>query len=593
MSVDLAPPSTASSTPTVTVGEPDGAVRPAPDLEDRLRGHLATLSGGQSPWPVLQAWEDWALRLAMSPSRQIDLWSRASEAMASLWRQGSCGGDQTWAFRPEPGDRRFRDPCWGQPPFSLFAQAQLAAEAQWRAATSGASGAAALHSRRMEVLGRFALNALAPLNFAWTNPKVIEAAWRTGGLNFVIGAALLAEDFARLAGGEKLKGMEAFKVGETVAATPGQVVFRNELMELIQYAPATPQVRREPILITPAWLMKYYVLDLAAPNSMVRYLVDQGFTVFIVSWKNPGPELRDTGFEDYRRQGVAAAIDVVGRIVPGEKIHAVGYCLGGTTLAITAAAMDRDDDKRLASLTLFAAQTDFEEAGELMLFIDESELTVLEDMMHVQGYFDTRPMAAAFYALRANEMVFSKLVDRYLLGDPAGPGDMDAWLADPTRLPERVHREYLRRLVLDNSFAHGDYQADGRAVALKDIQTPTFLLGAERDHVADWRLIYRTGVQSLADTTFVLTGGGHASGVVSPPGKAGAYYRLGADVGGGGDPDAWFDATPKRDGSWWPEWVRWLDARSSAERTPPPITGRPEAGLAPLAPAPGTYVLEA
>ena len=411
-------------------------------------------------------------------------------------------------------------------PFSLLAQAQLAAEAQWHAATRDIPGMGRHHAKRVDFLGSLMLNALAPVNFAWTNPAVLDAAWRTAGANFAAGAALLAEDVARLARGKQLKGLEEFKIGENIALTEGKVVFRNELMELIQYAPTTPQVREEPLLIVPAWIMKYYVLDLSPANSLVRYLVDQGFTVFMISWKNPGAELRDTSFDDYRSKGVMTAIDMIGEIVPGRKLHAVGYCLGGTILAIAAAAMDRDHDDRLASLSLLAAQTDFEEAGELMLFIDESQLALLEDMMHVQGFLDTRQMAGAFSVLRANEMIFSQFVERYLLGQPRTPTDLDAWLADATRMPARMHSEYLRQLFLDNSFAHGNYLVDGRAVALKDIKTPLFALGAERDHIAPWRSVYKVELYSSADTEFILTGGGHNSSVVSPPGKTGAYYRI-------------------------------------------------------------------
>jgi polyhydroxyalkanoate synthase len=340
--------------------------------------------------------------------------------------------------------------------------------------------------------------------------------------------------------------------------------------------------------------MKYYILDLTPPNSLVRYLVDQGFTVFIISWKNPGAELRDASFDDYRRKGVMAALDAVGEAVPGEKAHAVGYCLGGTVLAIAAAAMDRDNDERLASLTLLAAQTDFEEAGELMLFIDESQLALLEDMMHVQGYLDARQMASAFYALRANEMLFSKLVERYLLGEPHPPGDLDAWLADATRMPARMHGEYLRQLFLENRFAHGRYRVDGRAAALKDIRTPIFALGAERDQIAPWRSVYKVELYGSADTTFVLTGGGHNSSVVSPPGKVGAYYRVSTVKAGGDyvDPDVWLASVPKSDGSWWPEWVRWLEAHSSSPRTLARAAGGAGGESALLPPAPGSYVME-
>lgn len=590
------PTAQASNRPAGPTAAGDGAVAEVMgELDRRLRGRYAIATGGQSAWAALQAWEDWAHHLMEAPGRRLELWRRAGQAALALARQPPTGAAQDdWAFRPEPADRRFRHPGWTTGPYHLLAQAQLAAEAQWRAATSEVRGMEAHHARRVEFLGRFALNMLAPVNFPWTNPQVVEAAWRTGGGNFAAGAKLLAEDLSRLSRGEKLKGLEAFRVGETVAITPGQVVFRNELMELIQYAPTTPTVRREPILITPAWIMKYYILDLTPPNSLVRHLVEQGFTVFIISWRNPGAEMRETSFEDYRVKGVLAAMEVVGRIVPGEKLHAVGYCLGGTVLAIAAAAMDRDGDRRLASVTLLAAQTDFEEAGELMMFIDESQLARLEDMMHVQGYLDARQMASAFYALRANEMVFAKLVERYLLGEPAPPGDIDAWLTDPTRMPARMHAEYLRRLFLENSFADGHYQVDGRAVALKDIDTPIFALGAERDHIAPWRSVYKVELFGSASTTFVLTGGGHNTSVVSPPGKPGAYYRVSRSEAGGDyvDPDQWLASTPRMDGSWWPEWVNWLDERSSAERVAPPSLGRPDADLPPLGAAPGRYVPE-
>ena len=564
------------------------------EFDRKLRGHLGILLGGQSPWAALQAWEDWAFHLMLSYGRQIELRELASEAASSFYRTPLTSEAQGGDLGPKSDDRRFRDPGWKRPPFNLLAQAQLAAEAQWHAATRDVPGMARHHAKRVDFLGSFILNTLAPGNFAWTNPTVLEAAWRTAGANFAAGASLLAEDLVRLARGERLKGLEVFKIGENIALTEGRVVFRNELMELIQYAPATSQVREEPLLIVPAWIMKYYVLDLSPGNSLVRHLVDQGFTVFMISWKNPGAELRDTSFDDYRSKGVMTAIDTINRIVPGRKLHAVGYCLGGTILAIAAAAMDRDHDDRLASLSLLAAQTDFEEAGELMLFIDESQLALLEDIMHVQGFLETRQMAGAFYVLRANEMIFAQFVERYLLGEPGTPTDLDAWLADPTRMPARMHSEYLRQLFLDNSFAHGNYLVDGRAVALKDIKIPIFALGAERDHIAPWRSVYNIELYSSADTEFVLTGGGHNSSVVSPPGKAGAYYRISTCDASGKyvDPDTWLASATQRQGSWWPEWMRWLDAHSSCARVSPSFLSNTGGGLPSYGPAPGSYVFQ-
>jgi polyhydroxyalkanoate synthase len=584
-------PATHSDAGTALSGHSTSLAR---ELDRGRRGRFGILFGGQSPWAALQAWEDWAFHLMLSSGKQIELCETAWEAASSLGRTvlepevpGSSSG-------PKSDDRRFRDPSWKRPPFSLLAQAQLAAEAQWHAATRDIPGIGRHHAKRVDFLGGFLLNALAPVNFAWTNPVVLDAAWRTAGANFVAGASLLVEDIARLARGERLKELEEFKIGENIALTEGKVVFRNELVELIQYAPTTTQVREEPLLIIPAWIMKYYVLDLSPANSLVRYLVDQGFTVFMISWKNPGAELRDTSFDDYRSKGVMSAIDTIGEIVPGQKLHAVGYCLGGTILAVAAAAMDRDHDDRLASLSLLAAQTDFEEAGELMLFIDESELALLEDIMHVQGYLDTRQMAGAFSILRANEMVFSQFVERYLLGEPRAATDLEAWLADATRMPARMHGEYLRQLFLDNSFAHGNYLVDGRALALKDIKTPIFALGAERDHIAPWRSVYKVELYSSANTEFILTGGGHNSSVVSPPGKTGAYYRISTCDASDKyvDPDTWLASASQKQGSWWPEWIHWLDAHSSPVRVTPSFLSNATGGLPSYGPAPGSYVFQ-
>lgn len=562
------------------------------DLDRRRRGRIATFIGGQSPWAAAEAWRDWAFHLAASPGRRLELADHAVRAAAQLWASALGGGRQPWAFEPLPSDRRFRDPAWDRFPFSLLAQGQLALEAQWRLATRDLRGVSEHHRRRVEFLGQFLLNALAPVNGVLTNPEVLDAAAETGGRNFVEGAKLYLEDFARLTAGGRLTGLEPFKVGRTMAMTPGEVVFRNDLMEVIQYAPTTPKVRAEPVLIVPAWIMKYYILDLTPETSLARHLVDQGFTVFIISWRNPGAEAHDVGFEDYRRRGVETAIEVVGRIVRGEKIQAVGYCLGGTTLAITAAARNADGRGGLATLSLLAAQTDFDDAGELMLFIDEAQLALLEDMMLVQGYLDARQMSGAFYALRANEMLWSQMVQRYLIGKPKPLGPLDAWLADSTRMPARMHGEYLRGLFLENSFAHGRYATPGGAVAMKDITVPVFALGAERDHIAPWRSVYKIELYGSTDTTFVLTGGGHNTSVVSPPGKRGAYYWVRETEPGQpyAEPDVWQKTALREAGSWWPCWTDWLRRRASGRMIDPPPMGGDL--LQPLDPAPGTYVLE-
>lgn len=564
----------------------------AADARDSaLRAMLSPLTNGVSPYAGLQAWADWSFHLAISPWRAAamagDAWKKAQAATAyALDPRPS--RKHAAPFAPEPGDHRFRDEAWNAPPFDALAQAHLARETWWREASTPLRGMRDHHARRVNFIVKQALNAMAPVNFPLTNPLVWDAAFHTGGRNFVEGAQILLDDLARKARGERLADIDGFKLGESVAVTPGEVVYRNDLMELIQYRPTTKQVRREPVLLVPAWIMKYYILDLRPEDSLIKFLVDQGFTVFCISWKNPGEEMRDVSFEDYRLRGVMAALDAVSATAPGEKIHATGYCLGGTVLATAAAAMGRDNDDRLASLTLLAAQTDFSEAGELMMFIGESQIAALEDVMARQGFLDARQMSSAFHVLRANEMVWSRFVERYLLGKRHEGADLEFWLADATRMPARMHSEYLRWLFMENRLADGLLEAGGRGVYLKDIDVPVFAVGAERDHIAPWRSVHKIALHVTPETTFVLTGGGHNAGIVTPPGKPGAYHRLNV-IGAAHDyedPDLWVSECHRREGSWWPAWAAWLDARSSRDRIAPPQVARS------LCAAPGEYVLE-
>jgi polyhydroxyalkanoate synthase len=312
----------------------------------------------------------------------------------------------------------------------------------------------------------------------------------------------------------------------------------------------------------------------------------------MISWKNPGPEDRSLGLEDYRTLGVMSALDAIGAIVPERKVHAVGYCLGGTLLSIAAAAMARDGDERITTLTLLAAQTDFTEAGELMLFIDESQLAFLEDMMWEQGFLDSRQMARAFQMLRSNDLVWSRLVHDYLLGGREPMTDLMAWNADATRMPYRMHSEYLRKLFLDNDLAEGRLIAAGRAVTLADIRAPIFAVGTERDHVSPWRSTYKINLLTETEVTYLLTSGGHNAGIVSEPGHPRRSFRVGVkETNHYLDPERFLDKAARKDGSWWPEWTAWLDARSGAATTPPTM-GAPDADYPPLDDAPGGYVLE-
>jgi polyhydroxyalkanoate synthase len=340
--------------------------------------------------------------------------------------------------------------------------------------------------------------------------------------------------------------------------------------------------------------MKYYILDLSPQNSLVRYLLNQGFTVFMISWKNPGPEDRDLGMEDYDRLGVRAALDAIRAIEPGTRVHATGYCLGGTLLSIVAAALGRAHDTALKTMTLLAAQTDFTDPGELALFIDEGQVAFLENLMWRRGYLDKRQMRSTFQMLRSNDMIWSYRLYNHLLGERHPVSDLMAWNADGTRLPYRMHMEYLRGLFLHNALAHGEWRVDGTPVNLSDIRVPIFNVGAVQDHVAPWRSVFKLHALTDADQTFVLTAGGHNVGIVNPPGQAKSSYHLREWRRGDRllTPDEWLDATPAVPGSWWTAWVAWLQQHSTRKQVAPPRMGAPSFGLPPLDAAPGLYVLQ-
>ncbi len=557
---------------------------------------LARLTGGLSPAALSLAYADWLSHLAASPQRQIEISQEAVSGAARLLesaQQSLSSGQHPWSLiKPQPQDRRFSRPEWESPPFNLFAQAFLLGEQWWHNATTGVRGVARPNEAIVEFSVRQLLDVVAPSNFAATNPEVLQKAFHSGGANFVFGFRNWCSDWMRLlSAGTKPAQDKNFIVGETVAVSPGKVVYRNELIELIQYYPTTGKVHPEPILIVPAWIMKYYILDLSPQNSLVKYLVGEGFTVFMISWRNPGPQDRDIAFDDYRKLGIEAAHAMIEDIVPGRQIHALGYCLGGTLLSMAAATMARDGDTRLKSITLLAAQTDFTEAGELTLFINESQVTFLEDMMWERGVLDTTQMAGAFQLLRSNDLIWSRMTRDYLMGERAPPSDLMAWNADATRLPYRMHSQYLRTLFLDNDLAEGRYLVEGKPISLSDIHTPMFVVGTLRDHVAPWKSVYKIHYQVDADITFLLTSGGHNAGIVAPPNEHGHSYQLmrkTADATYIG-PDEWLKTAPRTEGSWWPEWTRWLTAQSGEPSAPPRMGIMPADGEK-LPDAPGDYV---
>jgi polyhydroxyalkanoate synthase len=570
--------------------------QPETDAADRaLHAVLARLTGGISPVALSLAFIDWTSHLASAPQRQMEVARNAVQGGQQLLETALhyfSSNRGPWSLiKPQPQDRRFARPEWEIPPFNLLAQAFLLREKWWHDTTTGVRGVAPQNEAIVEFSVRQVLDMLAPSNFAATNPEVLEKAFQSGGENFVFGWQNWYSDAMRLLSvGEPRKDPD-FLVGETVAASRGKVVFRNDLIELIQYSPTTAKVHPEPILIVPAWIMKYYILDLSPQNSLVKFLTGEGFTVFMISWRNPGPADRNIAFDDYRTLGVKSAVDVISEIVPGLQIHALGYCLGGTLLSIAAATMARDGDTRLKTVTMLAAQTDFTEAGELTLFINESQVAFLEDMMSERGVLDTTQMAGAFQLLRSNDLIWSRITRDYLLGERAQPSDLMAWNADATRLPYRMHSEYLRKLFLNNDLAEGRYLVEGKPISLSDIHAPMFVVGTVRDHVAPWKSTYKVHYQVDADVTYILTSGGHNTGVVAPPGEHGHFYQVKTKamdapyVG----PDEWLKQAPRVEGSWWPEWTKWLAAQSGEPCAPPRLGIGPGDGRN-LPDAPGDYV---
>ena len=572
----------------------------ADPLDLQWHGLLGKLTGGVSPIAAALAWQDWWFHLLASPGKQRQLaqlwWHQFS------WRQAETPATISTPVRagpdtPSAPDPRFAAPAWRAWPYNALARSFTGAEQFWDAATRGVRGVAPHHGKVVNFAARQLLDVMAPSNFAWTNPEVQRAGWSSGGASFLHGWQNWCEDVAAqwmAPGGARAPAPERpYIVGRDVARTPGKVVYRNGLVELIQYAPQTATVLREPVLIVPSWIMKYYILDLSPHNSLVRYLVGQGHTVFMISWRNPGAADRDLGMNDYLHHGVLDPLAVVGRIA-GASVHAVGYCLGGTLLAMAAALLGAQRYRLPASLhsvTLLAAQTDFSDPGELGLFIDDSELAFLDGLMWSNGYLDGTDMARSFQLLNSRDLVWSRIMSEYLLGRRSKPNDLMAWNSDTTRLPYRMHSEYLRHLYLHNDLAEGRYCINGQVVALRDVRVPVFVVATERDHVSPWRSVYKIHLLASAPVEFVLAAGGHNAGIVSEPGHARRYYRCAPARAAGAAylaPDDWFAHAQRKQGSWWPYWHDWLCSHGG----PAPDTVAPPAmgGGVVLGDAPGQYV---
>jgi len=564
---------------------------PPIDIERMLRAQMASVTGGLAPDVYVNAWWDWYLNLSKEPPRQLQIMQDALTKAADSWSfalKASTGQPMS----PDPEDARYANGAWSQWPFNIYAHSYNNLVDWWQQAWSGVQGVQPKNERMLDFMARNALETLSPSNYLATNPELLEQTRREAGQNLVRGFENWLEDTERTFESKAPAGAEQFVVGKDLAATPGKVVLRNDLVELIQYTPSTDSVYAEPILIVPAWIMKYYILDLSPANSLVRYLVAQGHTVFIVSWRNPNASDSNLGMDDYLRLGIRATVDAIAGIVPDRAIHAVGYCIGGTLLSIGAAALAAEGDRRIATLTLLAAQQDFSEPGELSLFISPSQLDMLEAVMRKAGVLKSEQMGGAFAMLRSRDLLWTPAVNSYLRGKRDSLNDMMAWNSDGTRMPCRMHSEYLRGLYLENALAKGEFVADGKPVDLSKITVPMFMIGTETDHVAPWQSVYKARTLTRSsDYTFLLTSGGHNAGIVSGPVHPRRRYRIRTwnNTTDSLPAQEWFDSTQAQPGSWWSVWQQWL-LRHSSEKVPAREPG--SANYPALADAPGSYVLQ-
>jgi polyhydroxyalkanoate synthase len=517
---------------------------------------------------------------------QVSLW----EAYWAIWQRGLqvAGGDPATEGDRSIGDRRFRAADWRLPAFDMIRQCYLVTSNWLLAQVADTQDLEPQARRRLAFYTRQFADALSPSNFLATNPEVLRATAESGGQNLLQGLRYLLDDLQRGDGRltPRMVDPQAFTVGVDLAATPGKVVFENALMQLIQYSPLTEQVYRRPLLVVPPWINKFYVMDLQPNNSLVRWWVEQGYTVFMISWINPGPQLADKSFDDYMLEGPLAALDAIEQACGEREVNAVGYCIGGTLLMSTLAYLAAKQDTRIQSATTFASLLDFTDPGDLGVFIDEDQVAAVEARMADTGYLDSADMAAAFNLLRANDLIWSFFVNNYLLGKEPAAFDLLFWNADATRMPAAMHSFYLRNMYLHNRLREpGGITLAGVPIDLGKITVPCYFVATAEDHIAPWRSVYAGARLPGGKTRFVLAGSGHIAGIINPP-AARKYQFWTADTLPD-TPDAWREAAIERAGSWWPDWKFWLGRRAGGK-----VTARQpgEGGLPAIEDAPGRYV---
>jgi polyhydroxyalkanoate synthase len=544
------------------------------------------------PLKIGHAFLEMTTRLMANPARlvqaQIGFW----HDYLTLWQNTArriLGEETNPVIAEDDKDRRFKDDAWrDHEVFDFIRQSYLLSARYFRCVVEGTEGLEPKTAQKVDFYTRQFVDAMSPTNFLMTNPEVLRRTAESGGENLLRGLSNLLSDLERGRGKLRIRMTDdtKFKVGENIAVTPGKVVFQNDLMQLIQYAPATETVLKRPLLIIPPWINKFYILDLRPKNSFIRWAVEQGHTVFVVSWVNPDETLAEKGFDDYMLEGPYAALDAIEKATGEKGANVIGYCLGGTLLASTLAHMASKRDTRVKSATFFTTMVDFEEAGELGVFIDEEQLSSLEEKMNKVGYLEGREMAVTFNMLRANDLIWSFVVNNYLMGQEPFPFDLLYWNDDSTRMPAKMHSFYLRRMYQQNDLVKpGEVNLLGVKLDLRKIKVPTYILSTREDHIAPWKSTYRATQIYKGPTRFVLAASGHIAGVANPP-DAGKYSHWVSDELPP-DPEAWFKGATELAGSWWPDWQRWV---SGLDKTTVPARIPGEGGLPAIEDAPGSFV---
>jgi len=487
---------------------------------------------------------------------------------------------------PEKGDKRFSAPDWQQNPlFDALKQGYLLAATALLKTSSETQGLHEKQKRKLIFYLRQFLDAISPTNYTFTNPQVIHETITTGGKNLVNGMEHLLRDIE--AGQIKMTDTDAFTPGRNLALTPGQVIYSNKLIELIQYTPSTDKVHAIPLLFIPPWINKYYILDMQPQNSLIKFLVDNGFTVFVISWKNPDASMEDTSFDDYLTLGPLAALEVIKEITGSQKVNPIGYCIGGTLLSMALPYLKANGDETANSATFFVSLQDFTEVGDTSVFIDEPQVAYIEGQMMERGYLDSHSMATMFNMLRANDLIWSNVVNNYLLGKEPPAFDLLYWNNDGTRMTRDAHSFYLRNTYLENNLIQPNkIVLKGVPIDLGQIDQDIYAVGTQQDHIVPWKSAWRITQLASGKARFVLGGSGHIAGIINPPNKGRGYWTNDKPVR---NADAWFESAEHRDGSWWTDWLEWLKLRSGEQVTPPALGGDK---YPPITPAPGSYVLE-